>query len=414
MRVALFLPNLGGGGAERVFALLAQGLAARGIDTEVVLAHAEGPHLSAVQAAVPVIDLHAARTRHSLVPLARYLRRRRPDVLVTAMDHANIVAVWARELARVRTAVVITHHHSVVDRPTRASRPSKVRSGLRARCYPWADAIVAVSHDSAVDLARAIGVPPERIDVIYNPVISADLPVLAAAALDHPWFAAGQPPVLVGVGRLARPKDFPTLIRAFALLRQQRPARLLILGEGDDLNRLEALVRELGVTDDVALPGFVDNPYAYLARAAVFVLSSISEALPTVVIEALALGTPVVSTDCRSGPREILEDGRLGRLVPVQDPQALADAIAATLDEPRAPARRAPPGLPRHRGRRQLRPPVRACPSRPSRLLSHNGPERMNRRSDISSAGPRATRREPWRPQGQTASSRGARSASRR
>lgn len=338
MKVAIFLPDLGGGGAERVFALLAEGLAARGTDTEVVLVHAEGPHLAAVQAVVPVVDLHAGRTRHSLVPLARYLRRRQPDVLVAALDNANIVAVWARKLARVRTAVVITHHLSMAGSPTHdASWEDKVWAALRARSYPCADAIVAVSYGSAVELARAIGVPGDRVDVIYNPVIPADLPTLGAAVLDHPWFATGQPPVLVGVGRLDRQKDFPTLIRAFAHLRQQRPARLLILGEGTDRLQLEALVRKLGVTDDVALPGFVNNPYAYLARASVFVLSSIYEGLPTVVIEALALGTPVVSTDCRSGPREILEGGQLGRLVPIQDPKALAAAIATTLDEAHTP-----------------------------------------------------------------------------
>ena len=338
MKVAIFLPSLGGGGAERVFALLAEGLAARGIDTEVVLVHAEGPYLAAVRAVVPVVDLHVGTTRYSLVPLARYLRRRRPDVLVAALDHANIVAVWARKLARVRTAVVITHHISMAGLPTGdSSRNDMIWRGLLARFYPWADAIVAVSRDSAADLAHTLRVPRERVDVIYNPVISADLPALAAAGLDHPWFAAGQPPVLVGIGRLARQKDFPTLIQAFAYLRQQRPARLLILGEGTDRQPLEALVRELGVTDDVSLLGFVNNPYAYLARAAVFVLSSIYEGLPTVVIEALALGTPVVSTDCRSGPREILEGGLLGRLVPTQNPQALAGAIATTLDEVRRP-----------------------------------------------------------------------------
>jgi glycosyltransferase involved in cell wall biosynthesis len=338
MKVAIFLPDLSGGGAERVFALLAEGLAARGIDTEVVLVHATGPHLATVQAVVPVVDLHIGRTRYSLVPLARYLRRRRPDVLVTALDHANIVAVLARKLAGVRTAVVITHHLSVAGLPSRdSSLEAKVWLAMRARVYPWADAIVAVSHDTAVDLARALSVPLERVDVIYNPVITEDLPTLGAAVLDHPWFAAEQPPVLVGIGRLDLQKDFPTLIRAFAHLRQQRAARLLILGEGTDRHQLEALVRELGVTDDVALPGFVNNPYAYLARASAFVLSSIYEGLPTVVIEALALGTPVVSTDCRSGPREILEGGQLGRLVPIQDPQALAAAIAATLDEARTP-----------------------------------------------------------------------------
>jgi glycosyltransferase involved in cell wall biosynthesis len=335
MRVALFLPNLSGGGAERVFALLAEGLAARGIETEVVLARAEGPHVAAVRAAVPVVDLHASSTRTSLLPLARYLRRRRPDVLVAALAHANIVAVWARWLARADTALVITHHLGLsTERDTFAARRW---SALRAWFYPRADAIVAVSRDMAVDLARSIGVPPGRVEVIVNPVISPELTTLAAMPLEHPWFATGQPPVVVGIGRLEPQKDFGTLIRAIGLVRRERPARLLILGEGGERPSLEALVRELGLRDDVALPGFVDNPYAYLARAAVFALSSVYEGLPTVLIEALALGTPVVSTDCPNGPREILDDGRLGRLVPIEQPDVLAAAIAATLDESPAP-----------------------------------------------------------------------------
>ena len=334
MKVALFLPNMAGGGAERVFALLAEGLAERGIDTEVVLVQAIGPHLAAVAAAVPVIDLHVSATRYGLLPLARYLRRKRPDVLVTALGHANIVAVWARWLARVPTVVVITHHLSL---PPRSSPGARWWSGLRARFYPWADAIVAVSRDMAVELAGGIGVPRDRVDVILNPVITPELAVQAAEPLRHPWFARGQPPVLIGIGRLVRQKDFPTLIRAFARLRQQRPARLMILGEGEERPALEALVRELGVTDDVAMPGFVTNPYPYLKGAAAFVLSSLYEGLPTVMIESLALGTPVVSTDCRSGPREILEDGQLGRLVPIGDPEALATAIGATLDETPTP-----------------------------------------------------------------------------
>jgi glycosyltransferase involved in cell wall biosynthesis len=338
VRVALFLPNLSGGGAERVFALLAEGLAARGIETEVVLARAEGPHVAAVRAVVPVVDLHAASTRASLLPLARYLRKRRPDVLVAALAHANIVAVWARWLARVDTALVITHHLGLsTEKATFAARRWSV---LRAWFYPRADAIVAVSRDMAVDLARSIGVPRDRVEVIVNPVITPQLAAQAQAPLDHPWFAAGQPPVVLGIGRLEPQKDFETLLRAVALVRQERPVRLLILGEGGERPALESLAEELGLGEDVALPGFVDNPYAYLARAAVFALSSVYEGLPTVLIEALAVGTPVVSTDCETGPREILDDGRLGRLVPINDPMGLAGAIAATLDRRPAPVPR--------------------------------------------------------------------------
>jgi glycosyltransferase involved in cell wall biosynthesis len=176
--------------------------------------------------------------------------------------------------------------------------------------------------------------PRERVEVVYNPVITPAMLAQARQQPDHPWFGAGQPPVILGVGRLTRQKDFPTLIRAFAEVRRRRPARLIILGEGEDRPELEALIGELGLADHVALPGFRDNAMAYLAGSALFVLSSAWEGLPTVLIEALAAGARVVSTDCPSGPREILQDGRLGVLVPVGDAPALARAMANALDGP--------------------------------------------------------------------------------
>jgi glycosyltransferase involved in cell wall biosynthesis len=170
------------------------------------------------------------------------------------------------------------------------------------------------------------------VEVVYNPVITPALMALAQEVPDHPWLAPGQPPVILGVGRLTRQKDFSTLIRAFAEVRRRRVARLLILGEGEERTRLQALAAELGLGDDVALPGFRDNAMAYMAASRVFVLSSAWEGLPTVLIEALAAGARVVSTDCPSGPREILQEGRLGTLVPVGDPAALAGAMLDALD----------------------------------------------------------------------------------
>jgi glycosyltransferase involved in cell wall biosynthesis len=186
------------------------------------------------------------------------------------------------------------------------------------------------------DMAQVTGIPRERITVIFNPsVVGTEVAEKARAPLDHPWFELGQPPVLVAVGRLQEQKDYPTMIRAFAQVRQARPVRLLILGEGKERPVLEAQIEELGLQEDVSLPGFVTNPYAYLARASLFVLSSRWEGLPTVLIEALCCSTPVVSTDCPSGPREILQGGKYGRLVPVGDAEALARAITAALDEQR-------------------------------------------------------------------------------
>ncbi|MGI9952916.1 glycosyltransferase [Moorellaceae bacterium AZ2] len=333
MRLTLFLPSLRGGGAERVMVNLARGFVEQGLDVDLVLAKAEGPYLSQVPPKVRVIDLGAPRVLASLPGLVRYLRRERPQALLSAMDHANVVALWARRTARVPTRVVVSVHNTV-------SRASANAPSLRARFtplwvrlfYPWAEAVVAVSKGVAEDLIRFTGLPREKVRVIYNPVVTPELFAKTEEPLDHPWFAPGEPPVVLSVGRLTPPKDYPTLIRAFALVRKERPARLMILGEGEERSKLEALVRELGLEADVALPGFVDNPYKYMKRAAVFVLSSAWEGFGNVLVEAMAVGMPVVSTDCPSGPAEILEGGKWGDLVPVGNVELLAKAVVHTLE----------------------------------------------------------------------------------
>jgi glycosyltransferase involved in cell wall biosynthesis len=271
-----------------------------------------------------------------LPDLVRYLRRERPQVLLSAMTDMNLAALWARRLARVPTELVISEHINLSQSVQAAFNRRKWRyrflPPLLARTYPWAEAIIAVSIGVADDLSTLAEIPRERILTIYNPVVTPDLEEKSRALCDHPWFAPGSPPVLLAVGRFTAQKDLPTLLRAFARVRRIRPVRLLLLGEGEERTKLEALVRELGVAADVALPGFVLNPFPYMARAAMLVLSSLHEGLAMVVIEALACGCPVVSTDCPSGPAEILEGGRYGALVPVGDVEAMAKAIHAALD----------------------------------------------------------------------------------
>jgi glycosyltransferase involved in cell wall biosynthesis len=200
------------------------------------------------------------------------------------------------------------------------------------RYFRDAGAILAVSDGVADDLAAVASLPRCTIRTIYNPVVTSDLLKQASVPMAHPWFSPGAPPVILGVGRLAAQKDFAMLIRAFARIRAGRLIRLMILGEGKKRRELEELADSLGVRQDLALPGFEENPFAYMARAAVFVLSSAYEGLPGVLIQAMACGCPVVSTDCPSGPREILEHGSYGPLVPVGDDTAMAEAIQTVLD----------------------------------------------------------------------------------
>jgi len=327
-RLAVFLPSLREGGAERSMLKLAGGLAGRSHPVDLVLAQREGPYLDEVPDGVRVVDLRAPRVLRSLPALRRYLRRERPRALLSVMNHANVVALWARRLAGVPVRLVVSERVALSASTARASDlGGRLMPGLIRRFYPWADGVVAVSHALADDLARRAGLPRAAIDVIYNPIVTPDLERRAKEPLRHPWLESGAPPLVLAAGRFRPQKDFATLLRAFARVRRARPARLLLLGEGPERARLEALVAELGIGADVALPGFVANPYPYMARARVFALSSAWEGLPGVLIEALYCGALLVATDCPTGPREILAGGRYGRLVAVGDEAALAEGI---------------------------------------------------------------------------------------
>jgi len=333
-RSALFTTYLGSGGAERVTVNLAKGFRNHGLQVDLVLTRS-GPRQYEIPNGVRLINIGAPRIYAALPGIIRYLRQAQPDIVLSAGAAVNVTVLLAWRLARSRARVFVAEH-SIRTEATRSSRDWRIKilPAFIRKTYPWADGVVAVSKGAADDLVKIAAIPKHKIHVIYNPVVSEELFVKAEQPLNHSWFHQGEPPIILAAGRLTPLKDFATLIRAFALVRRERPARLVILGEGKDRVQLEALVRELGLEEDVALPGFVDNPYQYMKRAAVFVLSSRSEALPTVLIEAMACGCPVVSTDCPSGPAEILENGKWGRLVPVQSPELLAKAILETLERP--------------------------------------------------------------------------------
>jgi glycosyltransferase involved in cell wall biosynthesis len=235
---------------------------------------------------------------------------------------------------------VVTNEQTTPSLSIRSQPAAGTVLKMMRRLYPKADRIVAVSQGVANDLISLLNLPHEKVTVIYNPIVTPELFEQAKQPVSCSWFEQNRLPVILAVGRLTKAKDYPTLFRAFSLVRQIRPAKLLILGEGEERANLERLAIELGIQNDVSMPGFVDNPFAFMAKASVFVLSSAWEGLPTVLIEALACGCPVVATDCRSGPREILDNGRYGHLVPVGDHEALAKAILETLDNPDFPADR--------------------------------------------------------------------------
>src|SRR2546425_1567663 len=335
----IFVPSLRGGGAERMTVNLASGLARLGLPITLVVANADGPFASAVPDTVPLGDLKSRTVLTSLSPLTRYLKRSQPAVFLAIMDHAGVIALWAKRLAGTKTKIVVSSRGTL---SYSGQSPDwigdRIMPHLIHWSYPLADHIIAVSRGVADDLASTARLPRNRIRVIYNPVVTPALLEMSREFTGHPWLDDPTLPVILSVGRLTRAKDLPTLLTAFALLRKKTGARLILLGEGEERNRIDYLARELGIRSDMELLGFKRNPYAFMARSALVALSSVSEGLPSVLIEALACGTPVVSTDCASGPAEILENGRYGPLVPVRNPRALADAMMHELKEPHASA----------------------------------------------------------------------------
>ena len=306
---------------------------------DIVLASGTGSFLSELPVEAEVFDLHAKRVSCSIPGLIRYLKKRHPVSLLAFQDHAGVAAILARAVSGIDTRIVPSVHIAWSCLLERCGFKQRLLGGVLRFAYRHADAVVAVSHGAAADMVSAVGVDASNVRVIYNPVVSPELFAKSAQAVDHPWFKADEPPVVVGIGRLERQKNFPLLLRAFGHVRTQLPIRLLILGEGRERSVLEALVHYLGLQQDVWMPGFVANPYPYLRRAAMFVLSSDFEGLPTALTEALALGVPAIATNCKTGPAEILQDGRYGLLVPVGDVEALGAAMLATL---RGPTSRVP------------------------------------------------------------------------
>jgi glycosyltransferase involved in cell wall biosynthesis len=304
---------------------LATALEQAGCRVDLVVARKEGPYLKGIPAHIGVVSLNAGRLRSALWPLVRYLRRERPEVVMATLTSASILAVVACKLSRIGSRIVLRQASPL----GRRQRP-----WLARRVYAYADEYIAISGGIA-DALTGIGLQPQRVHTIRNPAFTPEILARAAEPVEHPWFSVKNTPIIIGVGRLTLTKSFHVLVDAFARIRARQSCKLVILGEGEARAQLQSQVENLHLAPDVWMPGFVDNPFKYVARSDVFVLSSRDEPFGNVIVEALAVGTPVVSTRCAGGPSEILENGRWGDLVPVGDPSAMATAIERNLEGPR-------------------------------------------------------------------------------
>ena len=332
-KIAIFVSFSGEGGVERMIAHLCEGFLAAGVAVDLLLIKDRGTALKLVPAAVNQIKLGDHATT-CLPRLVAYLRRKQPAALLSSKHRANQIAILARALAKVETRLLVKIETNLTASLAKQNPLKRFLFTRQLRLlYPHADGVIGVSQGVTDDLHQLIGGDPARFHTVYNPVLPKELEARAREPIAHPWLG-GEVPVVTGAGRLTRQKDFAMLLRAFALVLQQRPVRLLLLGDGPERARLEALAAELGISAAVDFHGFVTNPFPFIARSDLFALSSAWEGFGNVLVEAMALGIPVVSTDCPSGPREILHDGALGPLVPVADPAALASAILSTLAAP--------------------------------------------------------------------------------
>jgi len=333
-KIALLFSSFRAGGVEQVQINLAEEFSRRGFGVDVVVINSEGPLRHNIDKNVHIVDLGKNRTLRAIPALVRYLRNSSPDAMVASQTHNNAAAIISKLMAGVSTRLIVSEHNDFRTAVKSRSIKEKLRPFVARLSYPLADVILAVSHGVADAVAEKTGIPRPNIHTIYNPVVTNKSKEKMNQDLSHPVFDQRDNPIIIIVGRLSPKKNHINLLKAFKLIIQKIDAYLLIVGDGDQRKQLEEKVNNFGIEHSTFFMGYQPNPYPFMRKSNICVLSSDNEGLPTVLIEAMACGTPVVSTDCPSGPAEILEGGKYGRLVPVRDPQALADAILETLKDP--------------------------------------------------------------------------------
>ena len=329
--IALFIGSMRMGGAERASLNLINEFASRGIRCDLVLIQEEGEFLDDIHPDVHIVPLGKGRTLFSGYALRRYLKTFRPQIMIAAQTHVQLLALWACKKAVIKVPLILNEHSTFSTNHPFSSMKGIIIRKLAKRWFPHANVITAVSEGVRNDLLNEFPELEDKTIIIYNPVINQSLMEKSMEKIELPWQVDSSIPMILAAGRLVADKNFDLLIRAVATARETRRIRLVILGEGEEKYNLAHVAQQTELGEDISLHGYTKNPYAWMRKADLFVLSSRREGLPMVLIEAMAAGCKVISTDCPSGPREILQEGKLGILVPVGDTQAMSDAIIKSL-----------------------------------------------------------------------------------
>ncbi len=324
-KIAIFIPSLAGGGAERFMLNLANEFSKKDKKVFFIVSSLEGEYVSELDEEIRIIDLKCKRVLYSIPSLIKFLREEKPSALISTIYHANLIAIFAKTIARVKTKIIVreSNMHQTLKDASYNLVTYKFTLILMRLLYPLADSIIVVSRamgDEIVALVKGIG---HKVNLIHNFINFDEVSFLANKPVLHPWIEEKKTKIILSVGRLSNQKNWPILLHAFARIRKDNDVKLIILGEGPQRKELEALVRKLGIQSSVSLPGFDSNPYSWMSKVEIFVLSSDFEGFPNVLVQALACGCKVISSDCASGPREILEDGKWGRLFNVGDSDGL-------------------------------------------------------------------------------------------
>lgn len=337
-RICFFAPNLKGGGAERVISMLATHYSTQAeCEVDLILLESTGPYLANIPDSVNIKIFNCRKASYALPKLVKYLRNHTPEILFTSHIHFSTIALLAAQLAQVKTRIIIRQPTMLMPKYSKASISKLIRQKLFLKLAKSADTVIVSSKAMQDEFLALSDIDSNNVATIYNPLPINNIEQQSYERVDHPWYHESSYPVILSVGRLVTVKDFSTLIKAFSIVNQQTPCRLMILGEGPLRFDLQKLINDLDLQESVELAGFSSNPFKYMRQSNVYVLSSLWEGFPNSLVEAMACNVPIVATNCEGGTSEILNGGSLGKLVPVRDKTAMAKAILESLEDPNTP-----------------------------------------------------------------------------